>query len=108
MSGYWVVVLDTHRTHYKHKSWVSSSVSNNNLILLRCGYMCIGMLVHTSRHLSTTSYNNQRYQLIIHCVFYNSGCMDLAYDDVRYMVYRWGFSYLDYSFNVLISWSRKL
>jgi len=34
--------------------------------------------------------------------------MNLTYDDVRYTVYRWGFSYLDYSFDVLISWSRKL
>ena len=25
-----------------------------------------------------------------------------------YVVYRWGFSCLDYSFNILISWSRKL
>jgi len=70
--------------------------------------MCTGILVNISRHLSTTSYNNQRCQLIIRCVFYNSGCMDLAYDDVRNTVYRWGFSCLDYSFDVLISWSRKL
>jgi len=42
------------------------------------------------------------------CVFCNSGHMDLVYDDMGYMVYRWGFSYLDYSFDVLISWSRKL
>ena len=41
------------------------------------------------------------------CVW-NSGRMDLVYDDMRYMVYRWGFSCLDYSFNVLISWSHKL
>ena len=34
--------------------------------------------------------------------------MDLAYDDVRYTAYRWGFPYLDYSFDVLILWSRKL
>jgi len=33
--------------------------------------------------------------------------MDLAYDDVRYMVYRWGFHCFDYSFDVFISWSRK-
>jgi len=35
------------------------------------------------------------------CVFCNSGHIDLAYDDVRYTVYSWGFSCLDYSFDVL-------
>ena len=34
--------------------------------------------------------------------------MDLAYDDIRYTVYRWGFSCLGYLFDVLISWIRKL
>jgi len=34
--------------------------------------------------------------------------MDLAYDDMRYTVYWWGFSYLDYSFDVSILWSRTL
>ena len=66
------------------------------------------MLVHISRHLSRMSNNNKRCQLIIRCIFCNSGRMDLVYDDVRYMVYRWGFPYLIYSFNVLISWNRKL
>ena len=33
----------------------------------------------------------------------NSGCRNLAYGDVSYMVYIWGFSYLDYFFDVLIS-----
>jgi len=41
-------------------------------------------------------------------MFCNLGRMDLVYDDVRYMIYRWGFPYLDYSFDVLISWNRKL
>ena len=62
-------------------------VSNNNLTLLRCGYMCAGTLVHIPRHLSRTSYNNKRYQLIIRYVFCNSGHMDLDYDDMRYMIY---------------------
>jgi len=69
--------------------------------------MCAGRLVHIPRHLSRTS-NNKRCQLIIRCVFCNSGRMDLDYDNKRYMVYRWGFSCLDYSFDVLISWNRKL
>ena len=57
--------------------------------------------------MSQTS-NNKRCQLIIRCVFRNLGHMDLAYDDVGYTVYRLGFSCLDYSFDVLISWSRNL
>ena len=38
----------------------------------------------------------------------NSGCIYSDYDDVRYVVYKWGFPYLDYSFDVLISWSCNL
>jgi len=90
-----------HRTHCKHCSLMPLLVSNNNLVLLRCGYVCAGMLVHIPRNLSRTSKNNKRWKLIIHCVFCNSRRMDLVYDDVRYMVYRWGFPYLDYSFDVL-------
>ena len=35
-------------------------VSNNNLALLRCGYMCAGTQVHISRHLGKTSNNNNK------------------------------------------------
>ena len=55
-----VVVPDKHEIHCKHNSWVSSSVSNNNLTLLRCEFMCTGMLVHIPRYLSKTSDNNKR------------------------------------------------
>jgi len=34
--------------------------------------------------------------------------MDLVYDDVRYMVYKWRFPCLEYFFDVLVSWSRKM
>ena len=108
MSGYWVAVPDRHETNCKHSSWVSSLVFNNNLTLLRCEYMCAGTLVHIPRHLSKTSDNNKRCQLIIHCMFCNSGRINLVYDDMRYMVYGWGFPCLNYSFDVLISWSHKL
>ena len=39
----------------------------------------------------------------------NLGYMNSGYDDVRYRVYIyiWEFPYLDYSFDILISWSRK-
>ena len=37
----------------------------------------------------------------------NSGYINSDYSDVRCMVYIWGFSCLDYFFDVLISWSRK-
>ena len=70
--------------------------------------MCAGMLVHISRHLGKTSNNNKRCQLFIHCMFCNSGCINLVYDNVRYTVYIWGFPCLDYSSDVLISWSHKL
>ena len=38
-------------------------------------------------------------------LFCNSGCIHSYYDNMRYTIYRWGFPYLDYSFDVLISWS---
>jgi len=95
-------------THCKHCSLIPPLVSNNNLALLRCGYMCAGTVVHILRHLGRMSNNNKRCQLIIHCMFSNSGRIDLVYDDVRYVVYIWEFLCLDYSFDVLILWSRKL
>ena len=46
-------------------------VSNNNLTLLRCRYMCVGTLVHISRHQGKTSNNNnKRRQLWIRCLLY--------------------------------------
>ena len=88
MSGYWVMVPDRHETHCKQNSWVSSLASNNNLAFLRCRLYVCWVLFHIPRHLSKTSNNNKRCQLIIRCVFCNSGRMDLAYDDVRYKVHR--------------------
>ena len=41
-------------------------------------------------------------------LFCNSGCIYSYYDNGRYTVYRWGFPFLDYSFDVLISWSHTL
>jgi len=79
----WVVVSDMHGTHCKHNSWVSLSVSNNKLALLRCGYMCDGTLVYIPRHLSKISDNNKRCQLIIRCMFCNLGRINLVYDDVN-------------------------
>jgi len=59
-----------YETHCKHCSLISPLVSNNNLVLLRCGYMCAGTLVHLSRHLGRTSNNNnKRCQLCIRCIF---------------------------------------
>jgi len=55
-------------THCKYFSLIPQLVSNNNLALLRCGYMCVGTLVHISRHLGKTSNNNnKRCQLCIRC-----------------------------------------
>ena len=44
-----------HGTHFKHCLLIPPLVSNNNLALIRCGYMCAGMLVHISRHLGKMS-----------------------------------------------------
>jgi len=97
-----------HGTHCKYFSLIPLLVFKNNFVLLICGYMCAETLVHILRYLSRICNNNKRYQLIIHYVFYNSSHMHLDYNDVRYIVYTWGFSCLDYSFNILISWSHKL
>jgi len=68
MEQSWAVVPDMYETHCKHCSLIPPLVSNNNLTLLRCGYMCAGRLVHISRHLGRTSNNNKRCQLIIGCM----------------------------------------
>ena len=39
-----------YETHSKRCSLIPPLVSNNNLALLRCGYMCAGILDHISRH----------------------------------------------------------
>ena len=83
----WNMVPGIHGTHCKHCSFIPLLVFNNNLALLRCGYMCAGTLVHICKHLSRESNNNKRCQLIICCVFCNSGRMDGDYDKVIYMVY---------------------
>ena len=65
------MVPSMHRTHCKHCSLIPPSTFNNNLALLKCGYMCAGMLVHISRHLDRTSNNNKiRCQLYIYCMLY--------------------------------------
>ena len=62
----WTVVPGMHGTHCKHCSLIPPLVSNNNLALLRCGYICAGTLVHISRHRGKTSNNNyKRCQLWI-------------------------------------------
>jgi len=40
--------------------------------------------------------------------FYNSGCVHSNYDNIGRKVYRWGFPCLDYSFDILVSWSCQL
>jgi len=56
---------------------------------------------HILRHMSQTG-NNKRRSLIIRS-FANSG-----YGVMRHRAHRWGFSYLDYSFELLVFWSRNL
>ena len=63
------MVLGMFKTHCKHYSLIPPLVSNNNLALLRCGYICAGMLVHISRHLGKISNNNNKIcQLCIRCM----------------------------------------
>jgi len=63
------VVPGMYGTHCKYCSLIPPLVSNNNLALLRCGYMWVGTLVHISRHLGKTSNNNnKRCQLYIYCM----------------------------------------
>jgi len=62
----WTVVLGVDETYYKHCSLIPPLVSNNNLALLRCGYMCARTLVHISKHLGRMSNNNKRCQPIVH------------------------------------------
>jgi len=56
----WAVVLGMHGTHCKHCSLIPPLVSNNNLALLRCGYMCAGTLVRISKHLCKMSNNKKK------------------------------------------------
>ena len=63
------MVPGMHGTYCKHCSLIPPLVSNNNLALLRCGYMCARTLVNISRHLGKMSNNNtKRYQLWIRCM----------------------------------------
>jgi len=41
-------------------------------------------------------------------LFCNSGCIHLDYGNMVHKVYRWGFSCLNYSFDILTLWNRKL
>ena len=64
---------------------------------------------HILRYMErTSSNNNNKVLIIIRCVVCNSGCIHSDYDDMRYTVYRWGFSCLDYSFYILILLSHNL
>jgi len=87
------VILSTRRlcpgqdeNHYKYEPSVFHQLSITNLDLLDvCALSRTSG--HIPRYMSQTS-NNKICQLIIHCVFCNSGRMNLAYDNVRYMAYR--------------------
>ena len=62
-------------THCKHCLLIPPLVFNDNLALLRCGYMCAGTLVHISRHQGKTSNNNKRCQLWIRVCFAMFACI---------------------------------
>jgi len=112
-----------HGAYYEHDTLISHQFSITNIGLLLYGCMWSGTLGHIHRHPSRTSPNNNKHTtnfipvliLILQTwpdstilTLSNSGCIYLVDGEVRYMVYRWGFPYLDYPLNVLISWSRRL
>jgi len=76
------------------------------------GFSCLDyspdILYSWTRQLSL--YNGFAYSYIywmrlIHLFISNSGCIHSVDGEVRYMVYRWGCSCLNYSLDVLISWN---
>jgi len=52
--------------------------------------------------------NNRHHNDIIILLWGNSGCMHSVDGDMRYNLYIWGFPYLDYFLDVLISWIFQL
>jgi len=79
-------------TRCKHCSLIPPLVSNNNLALLRCGYMCARMIVHIARHLGKTSNNNnRRCQLctrlyILPCLFPSGFTSNFQFYDHYYII----------------------
>ena len=113
--------------HYEHDILISYQFSITNLRLLLCGCMWTGTLGHIPRHLSRTSLNNNNNKhvfdltpvlIMIPQVWHdnttdipalsNSSCVRPIDGEVRCMVYRWGFSCLDYPHDILISWIQRL
>jgi len=86
------MVPGMHGTHGKHCSLIPPLVFNNNLALLRCGYMCARTLVHISRHLGKMSdNNNRRCQLYTHlyilsCLLPSCFTSDFRFYDHYYII----------------------
>jgi len=116
--------------HYEYDILISHQFSITNITLLLCGCMWTRTLGYIPRHLSRTSLNNNNNKYNNHTTdltpvlimipqrwhdnatdiptLSNTSCMYSVDGEVRYMVYRWGFPYLDYPLDVLISWIRRL
>jgi len=63
-------------------------------------------LVHILRYMGQT--NNNKILINNSLCYFAIGCIHSNYDSMRYTVYKWGFSCLDYSFDELISWNRNM
>jgi len=95
------------RDHYKHNSLVSSSVSNNqsrltHIWIYKCWVRQVTYPDILVRWVIVT-----RGHLTIRCVILQYGLYTLELWWHMIKVYIWEFLCLDYSFEVLISWSHK-
>jgi len=96
-----------HEMHCKYCLLIPPLVFNNNLNLLIYGCMCVWTRRHIPKYMDRMSNNNKMLinnsRAILQFGLYTLG---IRWSETK--VYRWVFSCLDYSFNILVSWSRKL
>ena len=96
-------------THCKHNSLVSSLVSTNQSRRTHIWmYVCWVVCQDTYPDIWVGRVIIIWFHLIIHCVVLQYGLYTLGLRWHGVKVYIWEFSYLNYSFEVLISWSHKL
>jgi len=101
----WAVVSGLHEAHYEHDTLIFHQFSITNFTLLLCGCMWTRMLGHIPKHPSRTimtwlqTWHNNTTNIP---VLSNSSCICSIVGEVGHMVYRWGFSCLDYPLDVLI------
>jgi len=89
----WFLIMNSHYACYV-------------LPLCLCTTLLTSRLVHSwfIRILGYRIILNDSYCSILTVIVNNSGCAYSVDGDIGYMVYKWGFSYLDYPLEVSISW----